>query len=187
MSSNRIDFKTITTREDLKTITEEELKLIAKESTYHSNYLKRTYMVDANHLLQFLASRAREISRVEKYKNLSEPAKNLLAANIVYNDTERFIKVLIKNGISFSQLYNYSRLISKTKKLVLMANDLEVSEEVKLTNTPLNRLCTLFCKYYGITDFNITLIKINEIVQFHNELYVKLEQEFRQTQGGKKY
>lgn len=59
MSSNRIDFKTITTREDLKTITEEELKLIAKESTFHSNYLKRTYMVNINHLLEFFCAKSK--------------------------------------------------------------------------------------------------------------------------------
>ena len=54
MTSNRIDFKTITTREDLKTITEEELQVIKKSSTYHSNYLRHTYRDNSNTLLEIL-------------------------------------------------------------------------------------------------------------------------------------
>lgn len=185
MTSNRIDFKTITTREDLKTITEEELQVIKKSSTYHSNYLRHTYRDNSNTLLEILTSRAREISRTAKYKNLSDPAKDLLATNIVYHDTADFIKYLIKNGISYNQLYGYSRLISKTKKLVLMADELDVSNEVQLTSRSLNKLCNLFCTYYGVRDFNITLIKINEIVQFYKELYNELEHEVTPQQDKK--
>ena len=171
-----IDFESVVTKEELRQISEEERAIIEKESTYHYNYLRNMY--SGNFFIDILTNRAREIAFISsKYKNLSKPAKDCLAAKIAFNNDEKFIKCLLSKNITYNQLFAYARAISGVKKVVSLANKLEVDDVVKVTSKKLNNLCSLIRMYFGIRDYNLILAKINEIIVFKKELYKKLEQE----------
>lgn len=171
-----IDFESVVTKEELKQITDEERAIIEKDSSYHYNYLRNMYTGDF--FAEMLMNRSREIAFISaKYTNLSTPAKECLAARIAFNNDESFIKCLLSRNITFNQLFAYARAISSMKKVVSLANKLEVDDDVKVTSKKLNNLCSLARMYFGIRDYNLILAKINEIIVFKKDLYKKLEQE----------
>ena len=171
-----IDFESVVIKEELQQISEEERAIIEKESTYHYNYLRNMYSGDF--FVDMLVNRSREIAFISsKYKNLSPTAKECLAARIAFNNDEKFIKCLLSRNITYNQLFVYARAISGVKKVVSLANKLEVDDDVKVTSKKLNNLCSLVRMYFGIRDYNLILAKINEIIVFKRDLYKKLEQE----------
>ncbi len=173
---SKIDFSTVVTREKLKTLTDEEVNFVKKEGLSHSRYLRNAYNPET--LKSLLTTRAKEIAFVGyKYKDLNPTAQELLAATIVFPDDESFIKCLLSRNINYNLLFNYSRAVSSIKKVALLAKNLEIDEDVKLTSKKINTLCSLIRIYFGIRDYNLILAKINEIVLFKKDLYKKLEQE----------
>lgn len=180
----KIDFNELVTKEDLQALTEEKREFALKEGNYHANYLRNQYSPEM--LVELLASRARELAFIGfKYKDENMPTKELIASTITYPNTETFIQILIEKGISYAGLFSYSKLISKTKKLTLLADELELdlAEDVQLASKKLNNLCALFRKYYGHSDYNLILTKVNYIVAFEKDLYKKLEAQIKPQEG----
>lgn len=171
-----VDFQTVLTKEDLRTIDEDKLSFIRKEANAHSNYLRSAFQ--GGTLIEILASRSRELAFIgNKYRNLSNAEKELLAANIAFSNDESFIKALLSKGITYNHLYHYSRAISSIKKVASLANKLELDDDVKLTSKKINALCSLIRLHFGIRDYNLIIAKINDIVVFKKDLYKKLEQD----------
>ena len=136
---SKIDFKTVITKENLRTLSEEEVAFVRKEGLTHSRYLRSSYNNDT--LISMLASRAREIAFVgHKYKDLSPVAKDLLAATIVFSNDESFIKCLLSKNITYNVLFNYARAISSIKKVTILANKLEIDEDVKVTSKKMMKM-----------------------------------------------
>ncbi len=175
MLLQKIDYRNVLTKEEINSVTAEELDLIEKVSTFHHNYLSQIYPMEV--LTERRVSKSLEISKNSVYKNWSAIAKSLLATNLVYYDTENFIKILIQKGISYSQLYRYSMEISKRKEAALQNNNEELSKSSHTIQATLNKLCSYFFIYYGVTDFNFAINKMNEIVVLHKDLYDKLQKE----------
>ena len=172
----KIDFKTVLTREDLKTLSTEEIEKLRKESNYHYEYFK--YLYGNSCLYEILANRSRELAYTSnKYKDLNQTAKEFLISSVIFHNDEQFIRCLLAKKITYNHLFYYSKAISSIKKVVLLANKLEIDEDVKITNKKLNSLCSIIRLYFGVRDYNSILAKINEIVLFKKDLYKKLEQE----------
>lgn len=179
-SINVVDFSTVITKEDYLNLSDEQVKVASKEGMFHANYLRRAYSIEF--LNEFLASMAREIAYIgSKYKNLDETSKELLAANICFPDDGKFIKCLLGKNITYDLLYNYSKAISKMKKLAALAGELNISEDIQLVSKKINILCSVVRSYFGIKDYNLIIAKINDIVVFKKDLYLSLENEIKRT------
>ena len=175
IKDNTIDFETVLTKEDLGKLTKEEIDFIDIESSYHSNYLRTTYASFRLH--DFLHKRARELAFLGfKYQSQSDIFKELLAAKIIFQDDEKFIRALLAKNITYLQLYSYSKMISGTKKLMTLSKKID-DESITIANKKLNNLCAYIKIYFGFKDYNLILAKINEIVVFKKDLYKKLENE----------
>ena len=173
---SKIDFNTIITKEDLKSLTEEEINFIRKEGLKHGTYLRNAFSSEM--LKELLDARAKEIAYIgSKYQKLNPIAKELLAATIVFPNDESFIRCLLSKKITYNHLFNYARAISSIKKVTLLANKLEIDDSIKITSKKIDYLCSLVRIYFGTRDYNLIVAKINEIVVFKKDLYKKLEQE----------
>lgn len=173
-NDNTINFDTLITKENLFELNVDDINFINKESLYHANYLRQSY--DQEYLKNFLVKRAREISSLGyKYRNKNETIKELIAANIVFNDDEAFIKALLSKGIKFFKLYSYLRLISNVKK----NNDLEMdsNRDIEVAKSQIKYLCCVIRYYFGVKDFNLIIAKLNEVIILKGNLYKKLEEE----------
>ena len=67
--------------------------------------------------------------------------------------------------------------ISKRKEAAVQNNNEELSKSSHAIQSTLNKLCSYFFIYYGVTDFNFAINKMNEIVVLHKDLYDKLQKE----------
>ena len=171
---NVIDFKTVLTKEDIRALTEEERTIAVKEGLFNAHYLRSLYGQDGLHDL--ITFRSREIAFVNsKYQNLTPQAKELLAATIAFPDDDAFIRCLLSRNITYIKLHNYARAISGLKKI--SEKDKKPDDNIREAINKITILCSLVRMHFGITDYNLILAKINEIIEFKKDLYKKLEQE----------
>ena len=171
-----IDFESVVTKEQLQQLSEEERAIIEKEATFHHKIL--TKMSKGSDLSDLLTSKSREIAFLNrKFTNLSQTAKECLAARIAFDNDENFIKCLLSRKITYYILFSYARAISSTKRAITLDGKLNNDADIEAVNKKLNNLCSLVRMYFGIRDYNLILAKINEIIVFKRDLYKKLEQE----------
>lgn len=171
---NTINFETVFTKEDFLTLSNEEVEFAKKEGTYHANYLRS--MFSGGILIELLGQRSREIAYLShKYRGQNDTTKELLAATIAFPDDEKLIKFLISKDITYNQLAAYSKAVTSVKKITILAKKVDVDDSITVASKKINKLCLLFKRYSGISDFNLILAKINEIVIFKKDLYKMIE------------
>lgn len=162
-----IDFKNVTTKEEMQTLSLEELAKVTKGGKFHSEQIKNSLAYSE---IKIKEGRGKEIAFIlHNYSNLSITAKYLLASSIIMSNDESLITYLIKNGFNYFQIYRCSKLISKLKEYYNITDkplDMDIST--------LEKLCFLIKKYYGISDNNLIIAKINELVVFKADLFEKL-------------
>ncbi len=172
---NTIDFNDVVTKEELLLLPEEKRDFAVKQGIYHRKYIESTYGYD--YLASSLSLRAREIAFLaNKYRMENNVTKELLAATIALPKDESIIRVLLSKNITYNNLVAYSRAISNLKKIAMLAKEIEPNEELKLANKKITNLCRLIKMYYGVSDFNLVLAKLNYLVAFKMDLYLEIEE-----------
>ena len=184
IKDNTIDFEKVVTKDELLTLSKEDIELAKKDGSYHSRYLRSNFQ--GGSLIEVLAQRSRELAFLgHKYRDKSDTFKALLAANIVFADDEKFIRVLLSKNVNYYQLFSYARAVKSIKKITAIAKELD-TDEIKIASRKINRLCSIIKNYYGIKDYNLILAKIAEITAFRRDLYKKLEDEQFESEKTKK-
>lgn len=175
IKDNTIDFTKVVTKEELLTLSKEEIELAKKDGNYHSKYLRSNFQDGA--LVEILAQRSRELAFLgHKYRDKGDIFKELLAANIAFGEDEKFIRVLLSKNINYYQLFSYIRAVKSIKKITALTKELE-ADEIKIASRKISRLCKIIKDYYGVKDYNLILAKIAEVTAFQKDLYKKLEEE----------
>lgn len=169
----KIDYNKVVTKEYFSNMDEEKLEILKQEGERQAQILKRTYDFTKLQNPNFLSQKAQEIAHIgKKYTNLEESEKQILAANITLKD-ESVIEALLDKGINYNTLYYYSTLISKIKKLVSIADELDINEDITIINKRINYICSIIRLYFGVTDFTLIVNKLNEIAATKKTLYMK--------------
>lgn len=167
-----IDYDKIVTKEDLLKLENEDVDFINRESFFQGNVLRK--YSNSEYLKKFLVKRAKEIAFLaHRYESKSECEKEVIAANIVFNNDEAFIKALLSRGIKFNRLYYFSRLMTNIKKNAILNG--EVTEDIEKAKYQINNLCSYIHYYFGVKDYNLIIAKLNEILVFKSKLYREIE------------
>ena len=172
-----INYEEIVTKEDLLKLENEDVNFINSESFYQGNILRK--YSSSEYLKKFMVKRAKEIAFLaHKYSSKSNVEKELIAANIVFNDDEAFIRALLSKGINFNRLFYFSRLISNVKKNAILNG--ENTEDIEKAKLQINNLCKCIHYYFGIKDYDLIIAKLNDILVFKSELYREIELQTKQ-------
>ena len=172
MSNRKINFKTVITKEDIRTLTEEELAIIEKDARIQGKIFRGKYSDTA--LLEKLHS-AREQANKAKYSNLSSTAKEVFAATVALPSYTTVVKILIEYGINYMQLYTISRSVSSIKKAIIEHPQLINDITIKRAILKLNSVCEIFYTELGIRDYNLIIAKLNDILIHKKDLFTTLE------------
>lgn len=178
-----IDYSKIITKEDFMKIKKQGEAAVTefysdvnKATLFYTNYLSGCY--HPNILAEIKEARAKEVAYLGMQTVDKDPIfKGLVASTIIYNSKEQFIRTLIKNKVSYYDLYNVSRLISKMSTLSKIAKDLETDSDINLVNKKVSQVYGYIIKYFRHKDIELIITKINEIVVFDEKLYKQLERE----------
>ena len=184
IKDNTIDFEKVVTKDELLTLSKEDIELAKKDGSYHSRYLRSNF--EGGSLIEVLAQRSRELAFLgHKYRDKSDTFKALLASNIVFDNDKKFIRVLLSKNVNYYQLFSYARAVKSIKKITAIAKELD-TDEIKIASRKINRLCSIIKNYYGVKDYNLILAKIAEVTAFQKDLYKKLEDEQFESEKTKK-
>ena len=178
----KIKFDEVITENDLKNLSASDYLFAIEKGSIRARELKS----NPRKSLDFLERKARELSASCRYEDKNNTTKELIAAEIVFSNNDLFISTLIEEGYVYEKIKKYMSLLVKIKQLNQMASVLEISEEVELGSKVLTNLCRKIQKNFSICDYNLILAKINEIVFYHKEEYLKKEIEMEKAKTGRK-
>lgn len=168
-----IDFKNIVTKEEMQALTSEEVKKATQGGKFYSEQLK----AGLNSQMSIRETRGKDVAFIlDAYSRSSIAAKYLLASSIVMPNNDKLIAYLIKNGYDYFQIFSCAKLISKLKEYYS-----KTSEPIDIDISALEKLCFLIKKYYGISNDDLIIAKINELVVFKGEEFKRIKKELRET------
>jgi len=163
-----------------KIITQEEINEFVSNQTNYDKLLKgaRSYY---NKLLQThqqtigftiqRETRANEVSHNGAiFKEENDVFKNLLAANIVLLDNQKFINYL-ERKYDFNYCLKLVNYISKLKNLAKLTNKMPIFEYTIINKSEFKSLYVYLNSIYGITDRIIMTNKLVEAVTLYKELF----------------
>ena len=158
-----INFNTLLTQEEISRLSLNKVRLINTLGLYYANLISQNFSLNAEKIVFSMPT-------LEENDDIT---KQLLLATIALPDDEEFINILISHGIKYNELYSYSKIISKIKRILSTNNINEINTKTKIIIKILNNLCSIF---NNIPE-NLTLTKIHEIVIFKRNLYHELEKQ----------
>lgn len=181
----KINFKEIVTKEDIEALPIANYHYAVNAGNYHATYLRNQFTPE--HLSKNLTTRARELAFIGcKHQDKDKVTKELLAANIVHPDNEKIIEILLSKNITHDLLTKYAKCISKIKKIALIVDKYELHEDIKIVTKNINALCNIFKDHLGGNDYDLLIAKLNEILVYEKDLYLKLEAKHFKDEKSKK-
>lgn len=158
-----------------KIITTDQYTKLGDEKYYK---LKKTALCERNSFSNYdnwkgypLTNKANDISyKSSRYKDLSIVEKEILAANIIYPNSDEFAIYLTKI-YPYDELKNISTILKKYKQLNTLFKKINYENNFDLEL--INPLIERANKVYGYNEFHNYINKINGLLVFEPEILAK--------------
>ena len=165
----KIDYYKIITTDFKEILDDDRYEELKEKGILERNlYLKSTV---AQKSKRYLSNRANEIANNKsEYKNLTPAERAIVTVNIAYDD-KKFCEALAADGYTAEELERFIKWLGyiKIKRSSRKYTNVDALYEKEI-NMRAFMLLEHFQKYFGASDINIIINKINEILSYQRDL-----------------
>lgn len=166
-----IDYSRIVVEDFTKYIDAEKLAELKEIARKEKTYLTNRY--NPNTLRGIVDRKAWEIVTINARHQLrNDLEKSIIANNIVF-DNQKFASILNSGSFDLESLETFVKIVRYIKTRLANGDfDDKDQKYVRIADSFALKLANHFKKYIGISDQNLIINKINEVISYEPELIV---------------